>query len=61
MRYRQPQAYLDAVARGEPVQEEHEVTPTRTLRFEFMMNALRLNGGFDEALFPWSAPACRCW
>jgi oxygen-independent coproporphyrinogen-3 oxidase len=50
MRYKQPQAYLDAVARGEPVQEEHEVTH-RDIAFEFMMNALRLNGGFDEALF----------
>ena len=50
MRYKQPQAYLDAVARGEPVQEQYEVTH-RDIAFEFMMNALRLNGGFDEALF----------
>jgi oxygen-independent coproporphyrinogen-3 oxidase len=50
MRYKQPQAYLDAVARGVPVQEEHDVTH-RDIAFEFMMNALRLNGGFDEALF----------
>jgi len=50
MRYKQPQAYLDAVARGEPVQEEHEVTH-KDIAFEFMMNALRLNGGFDAALF----------
>ncbi len=50
MRYKQPQAYLDAVARGESVQEEHEVTH-KDIAFEFMMNALRLNGGFDEALF----------
>lgn len=50
MRYKQPQAYLDAVARGEPVQEAHEVPPDE-LAFEFMMNALRLNEGFDSALF----------
>jgi oxygen-independent coproporphyrinogen-3 oxidase len=50
MRYKQPQAYLDAVARGEPVQEEHGVTH-KDIAFEFMMNALRLNAGFDAALF----------
>ncbi len=50
MRYKQPQAYLEAVARGEPLQEEHAVSPA-DLAFEFMMNALRLNDGFDSALF----------
>jgi putative oxygen-independent coproporphyrinogen III oxidase len=50
MRHKQPQAYLDAVARGTGVQEEHEVAPA-DLAFEFMMNALRLNGGFDDLLF----------
>jgi oxygen-independent coproporphyrinogen-3 oxidase len=50
MRYKQPQAYMDAVGRGEPVQEQHEVTH-QDIAFEFMMNALRLNGGFDSALF----------
>ncbi|BBJ00376.1 coproporphyrinogen III oxidase [Ferrigenium kumadai] len=50
MRHRQPQAYLDAVARSAPVQEEHEVAAA-DLGFEFMMNALRLNEGFDSALF----------
>ncbi len=49
-RYKQPQAYMDAVARGEPLQEEHEVSH-RDIAFEFMMNALRLNEGFDAALF----------
>ena len=49
-RHKQPQAYLDAVARGKPVQEEHEVA-SADLAFEFMMNALRLNEGFDAALF----------
>ncbi len=49
-RYKQPQAYMDAVARGEPLQEEHEVSH-RDIAFEFMMNALRLNEGFEAALF----------
>jgi oxygen-independent coproporphyrinogen-3 oxidase len=49
-RPKQPQAYLDAVARGEPVQSEHALTRD-DLVFEFMMNALRLNQGFDAALF----------
>ena len=50
MRYKQPQAYMDAVARDEPIQEQHEVTH-QDIAFEFMMNALRLNEGFDSALF----------
>ncbi len=49
-RHKQPQAYLDAVGRGAPVQEELAVE-CRDLVFEFMMNALRLNEGFDEMLF----------
>jgi oxygen-independent coproporphyrinogen-3 oxidase len=49
-RSKQPQAYMDAVMCGEPVQEQHEVPP-EDIAFEFMMNALRLNGGFDSALF----------
>ncbi len=50
MRHRQPQAYLDAVAQNTPLQSEHEVERDE-LAFEFMMNALRLNEGFDNALF----------
>lgn len=49
-RHRQPQAYLNAAAQGAPVQEEHEVSGA-DLAFEFMINALRLNEGFDSALF----------
>ena len=56
-RYKQPQAYMQQVAKGAPIQTEHEVSRDE-LGFEFMMNALRLNEGF-----PWrcsrSAPACR--
>ncbi len=50
MRHKQPQAYMEAVARTEPLQEEHEVTH-KDIAFEFMMNALRLNEGFDSSLF----------
>jgi putative oxygen-independent coproporphyrinogen III oxidase len=49
-RYKQPQAYMEAVASGQPVQEAHEVLHN-DIAFEFMMNALRLNEGFDSALF----------
>ena len=50
MRYKQPQAYLDAVEQQQPVQSEQALTRD-DLTFEFMMNALRLNQGFETALF----------
>ena len=50
VRYKQPQAYLDAVARAAPLQSEQKVAPGE-LAFEFMMNALRLNEGFEGTLF----------
>ena len=49
-RHRQPQAYMEQVAKGMPLQSEHEVGCDE-LAFEFMMNALRLNQGFDSVLF----------
>ncbi len=49
-RYKQPQEYMQQVAKGAPIQEEHEVSRDE-LAFEFMMNALRLNEGFDSVLF----------
>jgi putative oxygen-independent coproporphyrinogen III oxidase len=49
-RYKQPQEYMQQVAKGMPIQEEHGVS-CDDLGFEFMMNALRLNEGFDSALF----------
>jgi len=49
-RYKQPQAYMRQVARETPIQTEHEVSRDE-LAFEFMMNALRLNEGFDSVLF----------
>ncbi len=50
MRWKQPKQYLAQVAAGTPVHEEHAVARA-DLPFEFMMNALRLNDGFDPALF----------
>jgi len=49
-RYKQPQAYLDAAVQGMPVQSE-QVLSKEDIAFEFMMNALRLNNGFEEVLF----------
>jgi putative oxygen-independent coproporphyrinogen III oxidase len=50
MRHKQPKAYIDGVTKDTPMQSEHELTKG-DLAFEFMMNALRLNQGFDETLF----------
>ncbi|MEO8410052.1 MAG: radical SAM family heme chaperone HemW [Propionivibrio sp.] len=50
MRWKQPQQYLAKVAEKSFVQEQFAV-PADDLPFEFMMNALRLNQGFDVALF----------
>lgn len=49
-RYKQPQAYMQQVALGAPIQTTNEVTRDE-LPFEFMMNALRLNEGFEPGLF----------
>lgn len=49
-RYKQPQAYIEQVVQGKPVQTEQQLTRD-DLCFEFMMNALRLNDGFSEELF----------
>jgi len=49
-RYKQPQAYMQQVAKDAPIQIENEVGSDE-LGFEFMMNALRLNEGFDSVLF----------
>ncbi|MGB4466696.1 MAG: radical SAM family heme chaperone HemW [Azovibrio sp.] len=50
MRWKRPEAYLKEVAAGRPVQEEFAVEAAQ-LPFEFLLNALRLNGGFPPALF----------
>ena len=50
-RYKQPQEYMQQIGKGAaPIQEEHALS-CDDLGFEFMMNALRLNEGFDSVLF----------
>ena len=49
-RYKQPKQYMESVASGNGVQESHEIGGDE-VGFEFMMNALRLNGGFPLVLF----------
>jgi putative oxygen-independent coproporphyrinogen III oxidase len=43
--HKQPQAYMKSV------EQDEQMLGKGDLAFEFMMNALRLNGGFDERLF----------
>ncbi len=50
MRHKHPKAYLENIRRGNAVQEHNEVEAA-SLPFEFMMNALRLAGGFHPSLF----------
>ena len=51
MRYKQPKEYLAKAQAGESlIQTQHELTAADR-GFEFMMNALRLTGGFDTPLF----------
>ena len=49
-RYKQPKAYMEQVSKDAPIQTEQQVSSDE-LGFEFMMNALRLNQGFDSVLF----------
>ncbi len=50
MRWKHPNAYLENVRAGNPLQESREIA-ARELPFEFLMNALRLADGFPPALF----------
>lgn len=50
MRYKQPKAYLEHVLQGTQIQEQGEIS-REDLPFEFMLNALRLNDGFQVNLF----------
>ncbi|RZI41061.1 oxygen-independent coproporphyrinogen III oxidase-like protein [Herbaspirillum sp. HC18] len=50
MRYKQPKVYMEQVKLGSQIQEEFEIE-RGDLGFEFMLNALRLNQGFDPNLF----------
>jgi len=50
VRWKQPQRYLEAVARGAPLQDESTVGKD-DIGFEFMLNALRLTDGVAAAAF----------
>ena len=49
-RFKQPKSFMDAARAGNPVQEEYEIARA-DMGFEFMLNTLRLTGGFDPNLF----------
>lgn len=51
MRYKQPKEYLAKAQSGESFIHTHQEVTAEDRGFEFMMNALRLTGGFDTALF----------
>ncbi|SDW31517.1 radical SAM family heme chaperone HemW [Nitrosomonas oligotropha] len=51
MRYKQPKEYLGKAQSGESLVHTHQEVTAEDRGFEFMMNALRLNGGFDTSLF----------
>ncbi len=50
VRYRQPKQFMEQAVAGNAIQESREVA-ANDIGFEFMMNALRLNDGFDVRLF----------
>ncbi|HEU5282237.1 MAG TPA: radical SAM family heme chaperone HemW [Burkholderiales bacterium] len=50
VRWRNPREYMDQALAGQALQQAQEVA-AGDLPFEFMMNALRLTGGFPVALF----------
>ena len=50
VRYRQPKQFMAQAMAGNAIQESHEITAA-DIGFEFMMNALRLTGGFEVSLF----------
>ncbi|MCA6214972.1 oxygen-independent coproporphyrinogen III oxidase-like protein [Ideonella sp. B7] len=50
VKWREPAAYMREALAGRAVSNEEEVS-RKALPFEFMLNALRLREGFDEALF----------
>ena len=49
-RFKQPKSFMEAARAGNPVQEEVEIARS-DMGFEFMLNTLRLTGGFDPNLF----------
>ena len=49
-RFKQPKSFMEAARAGNPVQEEYEISRA-DMGFEFMLNTLRLTGGFAPNLF----------
>jgi putative oxygen-independent coproporphyrinogen III oxidase len=49
-RFKQPKSFMEAARAGNPVQEEVEIARA-DMGFEFMLNTLRLTGGFAPNLF----------
>jgi putative oxygen-independent coproporphyrinogen III oxidase len=49
-RFKQPQSFIDAANHGNAIQEEREIARA-DMGFEFMLNTLRLTGGFAPNLF----------
>jgi oxygen-independent coproporphyrinogen-3 oxidase len=64
MRHKHPNAFMENADKGNTV-DNTEVIVQDDLGFEFMMNALRLTGGFEKKLFqertgiPWEAISMR--
>lgn len=50
VRHRQPRQFIEKAMAGNAISDSHEVAAA-DLGFEFMMNALRLAGGFEVSLF----------
>ncbi|MDD3265639.1 MAG: radical SAM family heme chaperone HemW [Burkholderiales bacterium] len=50
MRHKHPAKYMESILTGQHIQTSNEIA-TKDLPFEFMMNALRLTGGFKTTLF----------
>ena len=51
MRYKQPKEYLTKAKVNESLIQTYQELTSEDRGFEFMLNALRLNGGFETALF----------
>lgn len=51
MRYKQPKEYLAKANAAESLIQTQQILTPADRGFEFMMNALRLNGGFETSVF----------
>ncbi|MBA3756142.1 MAG: oxygen-independent coproporphyrinogen III oxidase-like protein, partial [Nitrosomonas sp.] len=51
MRFKQPKEYLVKAEAGESLIQTQQILTPEDRGFEFMMNALRLTGGFETSVF----------